>query len=304
MQGKAEPEVETQNVEELNETPVTIHVYNTLNDRISMEQAEAFIRQTMPNVTIEATFEIGPKMENAQLASVREGAGPEIIYTQDYYTYVQEGYLKDLTSESFLKNYMISSLNDAEVGGKVYALPMGNGCISGLMVNKRLLGELGYEMPETQEEFMELCRQIQAVSYTHLDVYKRQLHDYALFISRVRDNEAAGLLPAEAVDTAVTDCIRDGILADILSKNRAEVCDLLIFEYDEKKQREFEKEEGRAEGETIGRAKSVLELLEDLGNVPEELRSRILQETDLAVLKKWHKEAARAKSLEEFMEKL
>lgn len=34
----------------------------------------------------------------------------------------QSGYLKDLTSEPFLKNYMISALNDAEVGEKVYAL--------------------------------------------------------------------------------------------------------------------------------------------------------------------------------------
>ena len=95
-------------------------------------------------------------MENAQLAAVRSGGGPEILYTQDYYTYVQSGYLKDLTSEPFLKNYMISALNDAEVGGKVYALPVGNGYISGLMVNRQLLADMGYDMPRTQEEFRAL----------------------------------------------------------------------------------------------------------------------------------------------------
>lgn len=143
------------------EEPVVLHVYNTMGENINTEQAEAYIHRTMPGVKIESTYEIGPKMENAQLAAVRSGGGPEILYTQDYYTYVQSGYLKDLTSEPFLKNYMISALNDAEVGGKVYALPIGNGYISGLMVNRRLLTELGYELPRTQEEFTGLCRQIQ-----------------------------------------------------------------------------------------------------------------------------------------------
>ena len=101
----------------LNETPVTLHVYNTLGETVSMERAEEYIRRTMLNVTIESTYEIAPKMENAQLAAVRGGGGPEILYTQDYYTYVQNGYLKDLTSEPFLKNYMISALSDAVVGG-------------------------------------------------------------------------------------------------------------------------------------------------------------------------------------------
>ncbi len=152
----------TQSEAQLNETPVTLHVYNTLGENISMDRVEEYIRRTMPNVTIESTYEIGPKMENAQLAAVRSGGGPEILYTQDYYTYVQNGYLTDLTSEPFLKNYMISALNDAEVGGKVYALPAGNGYISGLMVNKRVLKELGYDLPGTQDEFIELCRRIQA----------------------------------------------------------------------------------------------------------------------------------------------
>ena len=143
------------------EEPVVLHVYNTMGENINTEQAEAYIHRTMPGVKIESTYEIAPKMENAQLAAVRSGGGPEILYTQDYYTYVQSGYLKDLTSEPFLKNYMISALNDAEVGGKVYALPVGNGYISGLMVNRQLLADMGYDMPRTQEEFMGLCRRIQ-----------------------------------------------------------------------------------------------------------------------------------------------
>lgn len=156
------PDEILENGEAPDQTPVTLHVYNTLSETADMKEIESYIRRTMPNVTVESMYEIGPKMESAQLAAVRGGGGPEILYTQDYYTYVQNGYLKDLTAEPYLKNYMISALHDTEVGGKVYALPVGNGYISGLMVNMRLLKELGYELPETQEEFIRLCRQIQS----------------------------------------------------------------------------------------------------------------------------------------------
>ena len=97
----------------------------------------------MPGVKIESTYEIAPKMENAQLAAVRSGGGPEILYTQDYYTYVQSGYLKDLTSEPFLKNYMISALNDAEVGGRYMPPGWKRVMISGLMVNRTAPGRYG-----------------------------------------------------------------------------------------------------------------------------------------------------------------
>ena len=144
------------------------------------------------------------------------------------------------------------------------------------------------------------------INYGHnQEMMKRckRLHDYSLFIKRVRENENAGLILEEAVDKAVTDCINDGILADILSKNRAEVLNLLIYEYDEKKQRKIEREEGKTEGKAEGKAEYILDLLEDLGEVPPELRTRIFKERNLEVLKKWHKAAARAETLEEFMEK-
>ena len=58
----------------------------------------------------------------------------------------------------------------------------------------------------------------------------------------------------------------------------------------------------REEGEIAGRADSTLELLEDIGPVPLDLREKIMAERDTEILKIWHRAAARAKSIEEFME--
>ena len=60
------------------------------------------------------------------------------------------------------------------------------------------------------------------------------------------------------------------------------------------------KTKGIALGKAIGQAESVLE---DLGEIPESLRDGILKETDVILLKKWLKEAAKAESIQMFLER-
>ena len=134
----------------------------------------------------------------------------------------------------------------------------------------------------------------------------RTLREYCLFVECIR-KYAAEMDIAEAVDRAVTECIRNDILADFLSAQRAEVIAVSIFEYNEeeelKKIRADEYSIGIEAGKAEGTAEAILELLEDLDVIPAALRKRILSETNLTLLKKWHKEAARAGTLREFIEK-
>ena len=60
-----------------------------------------------------------------------------------------------------------------------------------------------------------------------------------------------------------------------------------------------EKAEGRAEGRAEGKAEAVIDLLSDLGMVPDELREKILEEKNLNILRVYLKKAAAAKSIEE-----
>lgn len=60
----------------------------------------------------------------------------------------------------------------------------------------------------------------------------------------------------------------------------------------------------RKEGIIQERQNSILELLEDLGKVPDELRDKILKETDLEVLRNYRKKAMRAGSIEQFLESI
>jgi hypothetical protein len=62
--------------------------------------------------------------------------------------------------------------------------------------------------------------------------------------------------------------------------------------------------EDRAEGRIEGKVTSILEILSDLGDVPENLKARIEAEKNLETLKDYLKKAARAKSLDQFLEEI
>ena len=70
----------------------------------------------------------------------------------------------------------------------------------------------------------------------------------------------------------------------------------MLFEnfetYDVQETRRISKAEGKAE--------FILELLEDIGTVPEDVRTRILKEKNTDILSQWHRAAARAESVEQF----
>ena len=56
----------------------------------------------------------------------------------------------------------------------------------------------------------------------------------------------------EAVEQAITECIREGILSEFLKKNRAEAKSVSIYEYDMEKHMRMERAEAREEGKREG----------------------------------------------------
>lgn len=80
----------------------------------------------------------------------------------------------------------------------------------------------------------------------------QKLKEYAIFISCIKRCINQKIPIIEAVETAVSECIEKGILADILRDNREEVTSMLLTEYDEQAHIESERriaiEEGKIEG--------------------------------------------------------
>ena len=62
---------------------------------------------------------------------------------------------------------------------------------------------------------------------------------------------------ASAVDRAISECIAEDVLAEFLSKNRAEARKMSIYEYDEEAVKKVWQDEAFAEGVTLGKQEGV-----------------------------------------------
>ena len=88
------------------------------------------------------------------------------------------------------------------------------------------------------------------------------LKEYAQYVAKVRKYVSKNISLEEAVTRAVDECIEEGILAEFLMKNKAEVIKVSIYEYDkefeEKKLRKAEYEARVEAGIELGE-RSLLE---------------------------------------------
>ena len=62
--------------------------------------------------------------------------------------------------------------------------------------------------------------------------------------------------------------------------------------------------EGKSLGDIIRSRQAILDLLEDLGDIPGDIQSRIDAEEDTQVLRRWHKAAAKSANFDVFREKM
>jgi len=183
-----------------------------------------------------------------------------------------------------------------------------------------------YERDVKDPELELVVRQININKGYNEELLKKceSLRGYMIFVNKVREKKAAKMELRDAVTAAVDECVRENVLADFFHEHRSEVIEMGIYEFDEEAyerviREESEQEgmkkgraegrvegraegraEGKAEGRAEGKAEAILELLEDLGEVSEELRRKVMEQKDLDILKKWLKLAARVESVKEF----
>ena len=153
-------------------------------------------------------------------------------------------------------------------------------------------------------------------------LYKNDMMYYALvangitYMQRIeKDKKYRKPANVSTVTEYLEMMLERGIFVDLLSDK--EVCDMTMAQFSrddillyqgreeglEEGRKEGRKEgrmEGREEGKAQERAEAVLELLEEIGEPSETLRNYVMEQTNLEVLRKWHKIAARVDSIKDF----
>lgn len=116
----------------------------------------------------------------------------------------------------------------------------------------------------------------------------KSLKDYAEYTARVR-NYAKTMNLEDAVDTAIDECIHEGILADFLEQNKMEAKSVSIYEYDMEEHIRMEREDAHQDGrderlkeqieKKLKKGKTIPEIAEDLEEDEAEIR-RVLEKPD------------------------
>ena len=91
-----------------------------------------------------------------------------------------------------------------------------------------------YERPDGGEAPLELVVTVYNVNkgYNN-DIISRSnnLYGYVTLVSKTREFEGHGMKRKEAVNTAINECIREGILSEYLKNNASEVSNMLLQEW-------------------------------------------------------------------------
>ena len=130
---------------------------------------------------------------------------------------------------------------------------------------------------EDEEPAVECIARFININYGHnQELMKacKRLHDYSYFVECVKEYLRKGYARKESVKRAVGECIRKGILDDVLRKHRAEVEDMFLTTFNKKEYEKAVRNEARriglAEGRAEGRALLIKNALE-AGKSPEEV---------------------------------
>ena len=111
----------------------------------------------------------------------------------------------------------------------------------------------------------------------------RQLKEYTIFVERIKQY-TKDMDIRSAIDLAVDACIREGILSEFLSNQRAEVISMFLTEYDEEKHMAAERKEhyalGLEDGLARGREESITKFIETLQELhqPQDVITEKLEE--------------------------
>ena len=121
----------------------------------------------------------------------------------------------------------------------------------------------------------------------------RTLRDYAIYTDKIRTYAETMELP-EAVDRAINECIEEDVLRDFLMEHKAEARAMSIFEYDQERHMQQEREagieKGRRQGEEqllrrlvqkkLAKGMNIADIAEALEETEERIREIVAMDSD------------------------
>lgn len=164
---------------------ITLHLFHYKQEIVNeMEEIAGAFHNLYPNITIE-TETIPNDAQTVLKTRLFGGEAPDIMMLQSYSTifeYAKEGFLLDLSNETFMNNVVNAAKKSVTYEDKIYALPLDMAGI-GVVYNKDLFAKLGLEVPKTYSELKNVCKVVSDNGYTPFALSIRESWPLGHFIS-------------------------------------------------------------------------------------------------------------------------
>lgn len=164
---------------------ITLHLFHYKQEIVNeMEEIAGAFHNLYPNITIE-TETIPNDAQTVLKTRLFGGEAPDIMMLQSYSTifeYAKEGFLLDLSNETFMNNVVNAAKKSVTYEDKLYALPLDMAGI-GVVYNKDLFAKLGLEIPKTYSELKNVCKVVSDNGYTPFALSIRESWPLGHFIS-------------------------------------------------------------------------------------------------------------------------
>ena len=143
--------------------PVILHmVYWHPEQKVIMEKINSMFMKRNKDITIELEQIPGDQYDKVMKTRMLSDNGPDVYlyFGVMAYKFAQDGYLGDLTNESFAKNVVPAYKGSCSYQGKLYAIPL-NALGTGVYYNKKVFQDVGItQLPKNYSDFLNICEKI------------------------------------------------------------------------------------------------------------------------------------------------
>ena len=130
---------------------------------VNNEALRSALEVEFPDVNFVSVFHCSQETQYELRQSLQSGQAEDIVISPNMKSIadIAPETLLDLSGESFTDNYIGSALEVCQIDGELYFLP-GPSSIYGIVYDKTLFGQNGWQIPKSYDEFIALAKTINA----------------------------------------------------------------------------------------------------------------------------------------------
>lgn len=140
-----------------------IHYMGEQAKRDGLDKIIAAFEEANPGIKVEAQMVDSGQFVTMYKTKINANDAPDLFFgsPREMVEFIEGGHFMDITDAPFLEKVVPEVLEECEVNGKYYGVPI-DVQIKGVFYNKDMFEQYGVEVPTTRDEFIALCDKFQS----------------------------------------------------------------------------------------------------------------------------------------------